>query len=116
MMMFLGIGAVIVVLTVIMSYLELIPFLKAIHTIPSVTTGDRLLYPIRFITVLPLAWPALCDVGVAFICGSIGLNGGVMGALIGLMFSFTVSVAIKIHRHFVARKWNVETTVTTCNA
>ena len=101
------IGGVVGISTVIMSYIELIPFLKALKQLNqrSESITDRLVYPVKFIGLLPLAWPTFVDLGLACACGFLGLNGGVLGCLIGLTISFAASCALKIHRHVIAPSW-----------
>lgn len=101
------VGGVIAIATVIMSYIELMPFLKALKQLNNYTSNlptirNRMMYLPRFISLLPMAWPPLMDIGLAAACGLLGLNGGVIGALIGLIISFAASVALKVHRHIIA--------------
>ena len=109
MLIFLAIGAAIALATVIMSYMELMPWLKAVKQLNSYTQKyptylNKMVYPLRWLRLLKLAWPVIIDVGLSMCFGFIGLNGGVIGALIGLCISFFVSCALKIHRHWIAPK------------
>ena len=116
MIVLLLIGFAIAIATIIMSYIELVPFFKAINQLNSFTTkyptiNNRMLYPVRFISLLKLALPVALDIILAAACGLIGLGGGVIGALIGLMISFIASCMLKIHRYYIAPKfkYNSET-------
>lgn len=104
------IGGVIAIATVVMSYLELIPFLRALKQLNTFTGNyptfkNHLLYSFRFLSLLKLAYPVMIDVVLAGACGLIGLSGGVLGALIGLIISFSASVALKVHRHWISPKF-----------
>jgi hypothetical protein len=105
MIVFLIIGGALGILTIILSFIELLPFFKAVSQLNRYTNchgiGAKLVYPIRLISLLPKAAPVLLDIGIAFLCGSIGLSGGVTGALIGLIISATASLLVKFFRHVI---------------
>ncbi len=112
MIILLVIGAVLALATVVMSYIELIPFFKAMRQLNDYTEQypsikNKILYFPRFIVTLKYAGPVVFDTGIAVVCGLIGLSGGVIGALIGLTISFIASLMLKIHRHFIAPKLDV---------
>lgn len=98
------IGGVIAIATVVMTYLELIPFFKDLKELNMHTNTfkDRIAYPFRFIGLLPKLFPVLIDIGISAGCSFIGLSGGVMGALIGLFIGFAASCMVKIHRHWIS--------------
>jgi len=107
MLWMLFIGGCIAISTVIMSYIELLPFFRALKQLNDYTTNNpsisnRLAYPVRFLSILRLAWPTVIDIVLACACGFLGLNGGVLGCLIGLTISFAASCALKVHRHFIS--------------
>jgi hypothetical protein len=106
------IGAVIAIVNVVLTYTELIPFFKSVKQLNQYTArrgiGARLVYPIRFISLMPKLTPLVLDATIAIIAGSIGLGGGVYGALIGLTLGFTASLMVKIHRHFISPKIQTE--------
>lgn len=119
MMWILAIGALVAIINVVLTYTELMPFFKALKQLNSYTTtygrfGDRILYPFRFVTILPKLLPLVLDISVALVCGCIGLSGGVYGALIGLTLGFTASLMVKFHRHFIAPKIKTDTTTWKC--
>jgi hypothetical protein len=85
----------------------MLPFFRALKSLNVYTDKhsnikNRMAYPFRFISILPKAAPIVLDVGVALAMGSIGMSGGVYGALIGLSIGFTASLLLKIHRHFIS--------------
>ena len=105
----LAVGAVIAIASVVMSYLELIPFFKAVqqlnrYTKSNPTFKNHFLYAFRFASLLRLALPVVVDIGISALCAAMGLAGGVVGCMIALIISFAVSCAIKIHRHWIAPK------------
>ena len=110
----LGVGAVIAIINVVLTYYELMPFFKALKQLNSYTTSNPstingILYLPRFITILPKTFPIILDVVIAVACGSIGLGGGVYGALIGLSIGFTASLLLKIHRHYISPRIKTNT-------
>ncbi len=106
------IGASVAIVNVVLTYTELMPFFQAIKQLNEYTSKhgsiyNRCVYPFRFISILPKAAPLLLDATIAVICGSIGLSGGVYGALIGITIGFSASMLVKFHRHFIAPKMKV---------
>jgi hypothetical protein len=109
----LAIGAIIAIINVILTYNELMPFFKALKQLNYYSTTyptirNRMAYPIRFISILPKAFPLVLDIIIAIMSGSIGLSGGVYGALIGLSIGFTASILVKIHRRFISPRIKTE--------
>ncbi|MCK9429389.1 MAG: hypothetical protein M0R17_05255 [Candidatus Omnitrophica bacterium] len=107
MLIILCIGTLIAIINVILTYNEMLPFFKALKSLNVYTDKhsnikNRMAYPFRFISILPKGAPIVLDVGVALAMGSIGMSGGVYGALIGLSIGFTASLLLKIHRHFIS--------------
>lgn len=109
----LAIGALIAIINVVLTYQELIPFFTAMKQLNIYTTNgkwiDRFLYPFRFITLIPKCVPLAIDATIAIVCGSIGLGGGVFGALIGITIGFTASLLVKVHRRYISPKIKVNT-------
>jgi len=98
------IGALVAIVNLMLTYVELLPFIKAVSQLNKFTKSksnpyDWFLYPFRFCSILPKAFCLAIDVGIAVVCGSIGLNSGVFGALIGLSLGFTASLLVKAHRY-----------------
>jgi hypothetical protein len=107
------IGAIVAIVNVVLTYTELMPFFQAIKQLNEYTSRrgniyNRMVYPFRFVSLLPKAAPLVLDAAIAMICGTVGLSGGVYGALIGLTLGFTASMLVKFHRHFIAPKMKVQ--------
>jgi len=98
------IGAGVAIINLMLTYVELLPFITAVGQLNGYTKSHSnpvnwVLYPIRFTQILPKAFCLAIDVGIAVVCGGIGLNSGVFGALIGLSLGFTASLLVKAHRY-----------------
>jgi hypothetical protein len=106
-------GALIAVLNVILSYWELVPFLKSLEQLNtfSKTKGgiNLLLYPFRFVALLPKLKPLIIDITISMVCCVIGLSGGLFGALITISIGFTASILVKIHRYWIAPRMRSNT-------
>lgn len=112
----LAFGALIAIINVILTFQELMPFLKAITQLHTYTKlnpsfANYFWYPVRFISILPKAMPLVLDTTIAIVCGSIGLGGGVYGALIGITIGFTASLLVKFYRRYISPKIKTANTV-----
>jgi hypothetical protein len=101
----LAIGSILAIINVVLTYNELLPFFKAVKQLNDYTNNngvkDKLLYPFRFVTLIPKLFPLALDATIAIVCGMIGMGGGVFGALIGITMGFTASLLVKFNRKFV---------------
>lgn len=103
--MLLILGVLMGFLTVILSFIELVPFFNAVSQLNSYSKSRGpiawIWYPFRLITLLPMCSPILLDVSVAMICGGIGLSGGPTAATIALVISASASLLVKFYRHIL---------------
>jgi hypothetical protein len=92
------IGLFFILLSGIINIMECMRFFKALGILNkhTRTLGDKLIYPIRFICLLPLLWRILPDVIFMTAAGSIGLGGGVMGSVIAMGGTCAITLMIKI--------------------
>jgi hypothetical protein len=101
------IGLVLMIFSIAMSFYELMGFFNAVGQLNRFTAkrrsflktvGSFLMYPFRLITLLPKLMPVALDAIIMVVCGSIGLNGGTTGAIIGLMASAIASILVRVYR------------------
>jgi len=98
-----GIGIIIAIINVGMTYLELIPFLDAVHHLNHYSKANnsfknRFLYSFRFISLLPKASPCLLDIGINIAATAIGMGSGLLGALTGQAISLVASILVRVYR------------------
>jgi hypothetical protein len=98
--MLFGIG--VILLSIVINIFQVQPGLKALAELNACcySWGDRMLYPFRFIRLLPkLVGPIMLDVVIVGIGGMVGLGGGVIGFILGMSASCLLSMAIKLNMH-----------------
>jgi len=85
-------GIVMALLSGIFWVIEATAGAKAVKAIPTYSFGDKMMYPLRFIGVLPKFIPLAIDLGATlWLVGGFSL-GGIIGAAMGLSISNVISV------------------------
>lgn len=109
--MLLLVGCTMGIISIILSFIELMPWFKAVGKLNRFTAAQKgavkgtvayMLYPFRFISLLPMASPLLLDSIVVLVAGGMGLSGGPTAATIALTISAAASLLVKIYRHLIA--------------
>ena len=111
--MLLLIGCLMGIVSVILSFIELMPFFNSCARLNSYTKGRMhagllagifasFAWPFRFISLLPKAAPLLLDIVIVVAMGGIGLTGGPTAATISLTISSAASLLVKFYRHVLA--------------
>lgn len=95
------IGLIAILLEGLINVIELRRFFAALAVLNhhTRTFGDKMLYPIRFLRLIPLLAPLIPDIILIGAGGIIGLGGGVMGAIISIGGSCLILLMIKAVLH-----------------
>lgn len=97
------IGFLMVGVSVLFCYLELLPFLDAIKSEVSRASNPLrvIMLPAKIVIHLPKLIPSVIDLVVTvFLSGSLGFGGGLLGGITGLFASNIISIIIYYHTHF----------------
>ena len=110
MVMLAMIGLFFIILSGIVNAIELKPFFKGLAALNyrTVSLWDKILYPLRFLSLTPHLTPLIPDIILMSAGGMIGLGGGVLGAIIGIGGTCMVTLIIKIAMKIAKRKARLE--------
>ena len=95
-LVYLGLGFII--LSGLINAMQLRRFFKALSVLNSYTKtiNDKLLYPYRFLSLLPLLSPLIPDLAMMTLGGAVGLSGGVSGFIISMGGTCAVTLIMKL--------------------
>ena len=99
-------GLIMVGISIMFCYLELLPFLDTIKSDLSKasTFSGAFIFPVKVILHIPKLIPSAIDLFVTvFLSGSLGFGGGLIGGITGLFASNLISIVIYFHTHIRRR-------------